>query len=145
MGNGYDKVTRRRALRVIGVGGLSAGLVSFTGCGGEEEAGGASGEEQAAGTGCDAPIDAQSQQLRSNLQYRDESQVEGRRCSNCAQYLPDEYGRCGGCNVFSGPVQPGGHCLSWAAQEEAQPAADEAPAETTEEAPAEEPAEATEG
>ena len=39
-------------------------------------------------------------------------------CANCAQYVEGQYGDCGGCNLFSGPVQPQGHCLSWAAQAE---------------------------
>lgn len=116
-----NKVGRRHSLRVLGAGGLSAvGLLSLAGCGGDEEesSGGGGGE------GCDAPIDAQSQQLRTTLQYVDESPQSDKFCRNCAQYVADQHGACGGCNVFTGPVQPGGYCLSWAAIQE------EAPAET---------------
>lgn len=117
MGNDDSWVGRRFALRVIGVGGLGASL-SLAACGGEE-----SDDEgsQESGPSCSSPIDAQSQQLRTNLQYVDQSTIEGRTCANCAQYTADTFGDCGGCNVFSGPVQPNGYCLSWAAIQEDAP------------------------
>jgi hypothetical protein len=149
MANSDSSVTRRVTLQIIGVGGLSAtGLLPLAGCGGEEEGGGGGEVEgEAAGQGCDAPIDAQSQQMRTNLQYVEQTQQEGKMCSNCAQYVADEYGDCGGCNVFDGPVQPNGHCLSWAAQAAEAPAEEPAaPAEEPAgEAPAEEPAATEEG
>ncbi len=143
-------VGRRITLQVLGVGGLSAtglsatglsatGLLGLAGCGNSgDESGGGSGAAGGA-AGCDAPIDAQSRQLRTTLQYREVSQEEGKNCENCAQYIADAHGDCGGCRLFSGPVQPGGHCQSWAplAANEPAPAEDEAPAEA-EEAPAEE-------
>jgi len=112
-----SKFGRRRTLQVIGVGGLSVvGLASLGACskgGGESEGGGAA----AAGEGCNAPIDAQSKQMRQSLQYVDVSQKEGQKCSTCAQYIPEKYGDCGGCKLFGGPVQPGGNCLSYAPKE----------------------------
>ncbi|MGF1466622.1 MAG: high-potential iron-sulfur protein [Sandaracinaceae bacterium] len=120
MANSSDgTVGRRHTLRILGAGGLTAsGLVYLAGCGGGDEGGGGGGGESAAGQGCDAPIEAASQTMRNNLQYRPESPEEGKQCNNCAQYVEGQYGECGGCNLFQGPVQPGGHCLSWAALEE---------------------------
>ena len=100
------KIGRRRVLQVIGIG---TGLVTVAAACGGEESGGQSGP------GCGDAIDSASQQLRTSLQYKDVSEVSGQRCDNCAQYVAGSYGECGGCNLFTGPVQPGGHCLSWAA------------------------------
>ncbi|GAB5545457.1 MAG: high-potential iron-sulfur protein [Sandaracinaceae bacterium] len=106
-----NKVGRRHSLRVLGVGGLSAvGLLSLVGCGGEEEGGG--GE-------CTGEVDAQSQQLRQTLQYVEQSTQDGKWCHNCVQYTAGTHGACGSCTVFTGPVQPDGYCLSWAAMPEA--------------------------
>jgi hypothetical protein len=108
-----SKLGRRATLRVLAASGLAAtGLLSLAGCGGEEGGGGSGG---GGATGCNTPVDAQSQQLRTTLQYRAVSQEQGKNCSNCAQYTAGTFGDCGGCNVFTGPVQPNGHCLSWAA------------------------------
>lgn len=124
-------MSRRRSLRVLGAGGLSLGLLGVAGCGGEEEGGGGSGGGSG-GEGCATPVDAQSTQMRSTLQYVEQSQVEGKNCENCAQYVADQYGECGGCNVITGPVRPQGYCLSWAAmgEEEAPAAGEEAAGET---------------
>ena len=128
MGNGNDKVTRRRALHVIGIGGLAVGLSPLAGCGGEESGGGGGGE--AAGEGCNSPIPQAKQQLRSNLQYVDQSPHENKNCANCAQYVEGAFGDCGACNAFGGteggPVQASGYCLSWAAQGEGAGAAEKA-------------------
>jgi hypothetical protein len=114
------KFGRRRTLQILGVGGLTAGGVfSVAGCGSDEEKkGGADkGQKQAAaGKGCDAPITPQSQQLRKSLQYVDQSPHPEKNCANCAQYLADKFGECGGCNLIPGPVQAKGYCLSWAAK-----------------------------
>jgi hypothetical protein len=52
--------------------------------------------------------------MRTALQYKAASDQEGKNCANCAQFKPGEYGDCGGCNLFTGPVNNNGHCLSWA-------------------------------
>ena len=110
------------------MGGMALGILG-AGCGGEESGGGGGG-----GPSCSSPIDAQSQNLRRTLQYVDQTRNEEQKCSNCAQWVADQYGTCGGCNVMTGPVQPNGYCLSWAAAE--PPAAEEAPAEPAAEEPA---------
>lgn len=73
------------------------------------------------GTGCDATVDAQSKQMRKSLQYVEKSPKPDSKCNNCTQYEADKFGECGGCKLFSGPVQPEGYCLSWAAKDEAAP------------------------
>ncbi len=101
------KIGRRRALKIMGVGGFSVGLLTVAGaCGGEEAS--------QSGPGCNDPIDQASQQLRTSLQYKDVSDQPGKRCDNCSQYTAGTHGDCGGCNLFTGPVQPGGYCISWA-------------------------------
>ncbi|MEM6954046.1 MAG: high-potential iron-sulfur protein [Myxococcota bacterium] len=77
--------------------------------------------------------------MRRTLQYVEQTANQEQKCSNCAQFVADQYGDCGGCNVMTGPVQPNGYCLSWAALEAAP--AEEAPAEPAGEAPAAEAAE----
>ena len=111
-----SKLGRRTTLQVIGVGSLTAaGLVTLNGCSKGEEAGGGGGDPP--GEGCNAPVDAASQQLRTSLQYVEVSQKEGQKCSTCAQYIADKHGACGGCQLFTGPVQPAGNCLSYAPKE----------------------------
>ena len=70
---------------------------------------------------CNDPsyYDAQSAQMRKTLQYVEKSEKEGKYCNNCMQYLAKaENGKgpdgCGGCKLFTGPVNPKGYCLSYA-------------------------------
>ncbi|MGB5811775.1 MAG: high-potential iron-sulfur protein [Polyangiales bacterium] len=128
------KIGRRDSLKVVGFGFLgAAGLINLAACSKKESAGGAEGAgsaekapteeapakqaEAAGGEGCDAAIEPASTQMRTALQYKQVSDQEGKSCSSCAQFKPGEYGDCGGCNLFTGPVQSNGYCLSWAAKE----------------------------
>ena len=61
-----------------------------------------------------APIDEASKGLRRALQYKEKSAEAGKNCLGCAQYNAGTYGDCGGCKLFTGAVNPGGHCLSYA-------------------------------
>jgi hypothetical protein len=61
-----------------------------------------------------APIDEASKGLRRALQYKEKSAEAGKNCLGCAQYNVGTYGDCGGCKLFTGAVNPGGHCLSYA-------------------------------
>lgn len=59
----------------------------------------------------------QQLQMRQSLQYEDESPREGQYCGNCRfqeAYAADQ--RCLGCQLFEGPVSPGGWCASWTVQ-----------------------------
>jgi hypothetical protein len=104
---------RRVALRVLGVGLTAAGgLLGLAGCnkGGEGAAkapgGGNCGEK--------GSPDEAAKQLRTTLQYKEKSDVPGKKCSGCMQYEPGKFGDCGGCKLFAGGVSPEGYCLSFA-------------------------------
>lgn len=128
-------LTRRRALQVIGM--TTGGMVLAACAEGGKKAGvpekkaaepakkaaskpAAAAAAPAGGGDCDAAIDDTSKKLRSTLQYVEKSVVEGKNCSNCLQYIAPTAGKkCGGCKLFTGPVQPQGYCLSWAAKQPA--------------------------
>lgn len=70
-----------------------------------------------AGTDCaaEAKLDAASKQMRKALQYVSESKKAGQNCAKCLQWkAPEGGGACGGCKLFSGPVNAEGYCLSFA-------------------------------
>ena len=102
-----DPVSRRRFLvsagAVLGVGPLLAA------CGGGGDVTAASCEGYAA-------LDAAALQQRASLEYVDKSATPGQLCSNCRFYnAPAAGADCGGCQLFQGPVAPGGWCKSWVA------------------------------
>lgn len=107
---------------------LGASL-GFTGllaaCGGGEEGGGeevGTPEEPAASVaeiqasecaGYDA-LTERELQTRQALGYVDNSPYPEQLCSNCQFYnQPEGDSPCGGCQLFAGPVAPGGYCNSW--------------------------------
>lgn len=52
---------------------------------------------------------------RTSLKYVDKSTVAGKNCSNCQLFKPAAQATvCGGCTVLKGPINPLGHCASWA-------------------------------
>ncbi len=102
-----DTVSRRRFLvsagAVLGVGPLLAA------CGGDSAVTAAS----CAGYG---DLSAQDLQNRAALNYVDVSVTPGQMCSNCRLYnAPEAASPCGGCQLFAGPVAPGGWCSTWQA------------------------------
>lgn len=107
---------RRRALIMIGGGVAAAGL--FIACKKDEGgSSGATGTGSAAATGaggCDTPPDETSKGIRKTLQYKKEATDAAKQCKDCAQYTAGAFGECGGCKLFTGPVKPGGGCLSFA-------------------------------
>ena len=55
-------------------------------------------------------------QMRAALQYVDASPRPDQLCSNCRFYQALAGGSdCGGCQLFAGPVAPGGYCTGWVA------------------------------
>lgn len=101
-----DSVSRRRFLvsagAVLGVGPVLAA------CGG--------GSVQASECEGYAQLTPQDLQARQNLNYVDETVTPGQRCDNCRFYTAPAGGSpCGGCQLFAGPVAPGGWCSSWVA------------------------------
>lgn len=62
-----------------------------------------------------AEIEAASKQMRTALKYVPKSSKAGQACSSCLQWIPGKgNANCGGCKLFSGPVNAGGYCLSYA-------------------------------
>ena len=104
-----------RAAAVVGV----SGFLAACGGGGNEGGGGSvAGVDVVEASSClgYATLSASDQQMRTSLNYEDESAVAGQYCANCRFYnAPDDMAPCGGCQIFSGPVSPAGHCTSWAA------------------------------
>lgn len=124
-----DLTRRDFVTRVLAVGGAGAFLPALiSACGGEERPAtpdsdvltpeGEEGQVMAeACPGFDELTD-QDMQLRQALEYVDVSPNATQVCSNCQFYTEPEAGsQCGGCELFQGPVAPGGYCNSWAAQQ----------------------------
>ncbi|MFZ5438855.1 MAG: hypothetical protein ACOZQL_02540 [Myxococcota bacterium] len=88
-------MTRRGALRVLGVGVGVAGLLSSSGCRDCSEA---------------TVLDPGSRSIRAALKYVESSNLPGKACKTCQQYIAGAYGTCGGCRLFAGGVNPGGVC-----------------------------------
>ncbi|SDG92025.1 Tat (twin-arginine translocation) pathway signal sequence [Dyadobacter soli] len=62
-------------------------------------------------TGVD-PVDVQK---RKSLGYTNKSPMPDSQCDNCKLWVPAQEGKeCGGCLLFTGPVNPEGHCTYWA-------------------------------
>lgn len=75
------------------------------------DAGGAGGAVECDTSGIDEP----SKSMRNTLKYVEKTPEEGKICSGCAQWkAPEGDSACGGCNLFTGPVNPNGYCISYA-------------------------------
>jgi hypothetical protein len=118
--NGGSKLLgRRRTLQLLGVGLTATGLFGLEAC---SKGGGAgptadpkpADEPKAAALDCNSTIDEASKTQRRTLQYKKEAADPAKKCINCAQFDAKKYGDCGGCKLFTGPVQPNGGCLSFA-------------------------------
>ena len=143
------RMGRRQALHLFGAGVAVSGLASLGACGGNKEPAApakapepaptaapsaAAPPPTAAPTGpqtCETAVDAASTQLRASVQYKDVANPPEKNCAACAQFLAGKYGECGGCNLFTGPVKPGGGCLAFAPRDpNAAPAPTTAPKPT---------------
>lgn len=136
-----ENITRKDFLKKLsfaGVAGLGAtSLLAACGGGGKKEAsnqtmqssnqGGSDTASQAASGGeyatAEGPcsdlsgVPEQDQKTRKTLQYTNKSPYPNKHCSNCNFFLKDKYGdKCGGCQLFKGPINPNGHCTSWTAK-----------------------------
>lgn len=131
--NTPEPLTRRRFLGCFAAAAGLGGSALLSACGGGEDAAepavddtsdaaAAAGEEYPvvdASTcqGYDA-LDQQALATRQALNYQDDSPEEGQYCGNCQFKLAYEAdAQCLGCQLFQGPVSPGGWCQSWAAQQ----------------------------
>ena len=54
-------------------------------------------------------------QIRKRFGYVESSPIEESNCRNCNLWLLPKAGvKCGGCQLFAGPVQDLGYCTYWA-------------------------------
>lgn len=115
-----NDLSRRRflqSLSVVGVAGASGSLLAA--CGGSSDSGNGSTSEAPTGpcaelTDLSKQEKQQRQKMVKSLNYVRQSPNDSQRCDNCQLYLSEEYGdSCGGCQLFPGPVYPGGYCDSW--------------------------------
>ena len=103
-----DSVSRRRFL--VSAGAVLGVTPILAACGG--------GDDAVTAAGCAGYGDLSEQDLanRAALNYVDNSPTPGQNCANCRLYnAPEGEGPCGGCQLFAGPVAPGGWCSSWQA------------------------------
>lgn len=105
-------------LAALGAAGLG-GSTLLAACGdGADTAGGSPYPVVEASTcqGYDA-LDQQALAARQALNYQDNSPEAEQHCGNCRfQQAYDQDSNCLGCQLFAGPVSPGGWCQSWTAQ-----------------------------
>lgn len=116
-------LSRRSFLgRLTAVGGAAlGGSALLSACGGDNAGteGAAGGARVVEASSCEGygTIDAAGLQTRQSLKYVDASPKEGQHCQNCRFYnQPQNASPCGGCQLFPGPVSPGGWCQSWTQQ-----------------------------
>lgn len=65
--------------------------------------------------GADLCGDPTSEPLRSTLHYTNSAPNPAQSCNACSFFTPEEGNQpCGKCQIMSGPVNPNGHCDSWA-------------------------------
>ena len=123
-------ITRRdfiQRLTLFGAAGLGAGSL-LAACGGGEQPA-ATPSETPAETPAEAPmaegftctdttgLTEQEIAARTNLNYVDESPMEGKDCENCALYVVAAEGaQCGTCQTIKGPIHPRGYCDIWTAR-----------------------------
>lgn len=107
-------------LAAVGTAGFGASTL-LAACGGDDAATEGAGGGPASPPVVDAStcegyeaIDAGGLQTRRALNYVDATPTEGQYCDNCRFYQEPQGGSdCGGCQLFPGPVSPGGWCQSW--------------------------------
>ncbi len=114
-----QKLDRRSFLKrasSLGAVALAApALMTIVGCSKKADDGGSGADTgDGAGVSCDdaSQIDDDSKSMRATLKYVEKSDVDGQDCANC-QFYHDGADGCGTCDLFTGPVNPKGHCTSW--------------------------------
>jgi len=110
--------------------GLSlASTVALVACGGNGKSGkdaGAAADSTANpdkdalarfGGNCDdfSKLTEKDYEVRKNLGYQKSSPTEDTQCQHCNLWLPPRPNEsCGGCTLFTGPIEPTGTCTYWA-------------------------------
>ena len=99
---------------------LVAGGLSVVGCGNTEKPKTAEKKEglpERFGGNCGdfSKMKEADFEAREKLGYVDESPAEDTQCQICNLWLPPrENETCGGCTLFTGPINPKGTCTYWA-------------------------------
>jgi High potential iron-sulfur protein. len=56
---------------------------------------------------------------RKQLGYQEKSPTDDTQCQECNLWLPPKENQtCGGCTLFSGPIEPEGTCTYWAPRQQ---------------------------
>lgn len=108
-----NKIRRREAIGIVGqcVLGCTA-LATIVAKSNEALAG---DDKEKLDCSKEGKIDTTSKNLRKALKYVEHSKLKGQVCSRCMHWkAPKEGKQCGGCNFFTGPVNPDGYCQSFA-------------------------------
>src|SRR5690606_40511848 len=64
---------------------------------------------------CSSDLTDADFEMRKNLGYQKESPTEDTQCQHCNLWLPPRPNEsCGGCTLFTGPIEPTGTCTYWA-------------------------------
>ncbi len=119
-----DFLLKASAIGAVAIGGSSV----LAACGGKEGASEApaaapaapqAAPKTAAATCNDLTgLTEQEKQMRTALQYADETTIPDKRCDNCQLYIePEGDSACGGCKILKGPIAAAGYCTSWAAKQ----------------------------
>jgi hypothetical protein len=116
------QVSRRETIHLLGVGLATGAFLALSACKQQQEATQHESptaptpapQPQAAALDCNTPIDATSKNARLVMQYKNPAAIPEKHCSACSQFTAGKYGDCGGCKLFTGPVNPNGGCLSFA-------------------------------
>jgi len=121
-------VSRRGFIRKVSALGLASfgASVVLAGCGSDDSGDSASGD---ASTTASADLECNDlSDLSAREKERRETQVEAlnyveqtenpeQNCANCLFYQqPTGDSKCGGCQLFPGPVHPNGWCSTWQAK-----------------------------
>ncbi len=131
--SGSKLIGRRESIHLLGVGLTAAGFLVSTACkqGNESPQNSPPAPPAPSPTppapaaeplSCNTAIEPASAQQRKIMQYKNPAAIPEKHCSVCSQFIEAKYGDCGGCKLFTGPVNPNGGCLSFAPKAGAAPA-----------------------
>jgi hypothetical protein len=120
-------IGRRTTIQLLGVGLTAGGFLGAAACKQDKGGAGGGGSETptpaqaptaaptpTAALDCNTPIEPASKTTRAIMQYKNPAAIPEKHCSACSQFIEAKYGACGGCKLFTGPVDPKGGCLSFA-------------------------------
>lgn len=119
--NAFEPDRRRFLARASLFGAGAVLLLCGCGGGGGEQKEGGQAESASAGAApqsCDdlSELTAAQIEARNAFEYKEKADNPQESCHLCEFFKKPEAGQfCGGCKLFAGPVNPGGHCNSFAA------------------------------